>query len=289
MKKIWIVLLILLLILVVILITAVFMKKKKDDFDLNIKFMRFSYSTSTMMNGNVIYEVNYKDDKYMASIKLNNKSEDERLEIELDNETVNKILGVLVKNNVTSWDKFSKRDKNVLDGNGFSFSLRTQEGKEINASGYMKWPDNYGDVRGELDAIFTEIYEANYIEGLTYLYLSYSNGYEVNSNTIYKIKKDNDKYTLTVKPYGKADEEEETIEVDSEFIKNVEIILTRYGVSTWDGFREYDKNVLDGDSFSFDINYKDKKVNASGYESWPNNFGNLKKDLKELIENLTNN
>ena len=287
MRKFWIILFILLVIVAVTLIVFVFMKKKKVEVNsLNIKFMHFSYSTSTMMNGNVIYEINYKDDKYIASIKPNNKSEEEKLEIELSKDNLEKIVNVLDEYDVASWNKFSKRDQNVLDGNGFSFSLRTQDGKEIVASGYMKWPTNYGKVQGELDHIFTEIYEANYIEDLTYLYLSYSNGYEANSNTNYRIKKDNDKYSLTVKLYGEADEDEKEYEVDSEFIKKVELILNKYGVSTWDGFRESDKDVLDGDSFSFNVNYKDKKISASGYELWPNNFGNVKNELKELIKGI---
>ena len=286
MKKIWIVLLILLLLVIVFFTVLVFTKKKTDNNKITIEFMHFSYSTSTMMNGNVIYEINYKEGKYIASIKPNNKSEEETLEVKLSDDDIEKIKSILNKYNVSSWNKFSKHDKDVLDGNGFSFSLRTQEGKEIIASGYMKWPTNYGNVRGELDAIFDELYNSNYMKGLTYLYFSYSGGDEANSNTIYSIKKDDNKYTLTVKLYGEPKEVAKDYEVDEEFIKKVEAVLNKYNVSSWNGFKRYDKNVLDGDSFNFSAELKDKKIEASGYESWPTNYGKVKDELKK---NLTNN
>ena len=285
MKKLWIILLILVIIIAIILLLFLMNKKKIKENNLDIKYMRFSYSTSTMMYGNVSYEINYKDNKYIASIKPNNKSEEEKLEIELDNKTLNNVIDVLNKYDINSWDKFSKHDKNVLDGNGFSFSLRTKDGKEITASGYMKWPTNYSEVRSGLDDIFNNLYEENYIEDLTYLYLIYTNGYEANSETIYRIKKDNDKYILNVKNYG--EEEEKTITVDEDFIRKVEVILNKYNVSSWNGFKKHDTNVLDGDSFNFDAEFKNKKIEANGYELWPNNFVKVKEELTKLIENLT--
>ena len=287
MKKLWIILLILLVIVIALLLVFNFIKKKKVDINkLNIKSMRFSYSTSTMMNGNVSYEINYKDDKYIASIKPNNKSEEEKLVIELDKETLDKVINILNEYNVSSWNKFNKHNKNVLDGNGFSFSLRTQDDKEITASGYMMYPDNYGKVSGSLDEIFNKIYEENYIEDLTYLYLSYSNGDEANSDITLKLEKKDDKYIVSIKPRQKTDKETKDIEVNKEFIEKVELILNKYNTSTWDGFHKSDTNVLDGDSFSFSLKYKDKKVSAGGYMMYPNNYAKVEKELTDMFMEL---
>ena len=45
-----------------------------------------------------------------------------------------------------------------LDGDSFSFSLYTEDGKSISASGYMSWPKNYGEVEKELTNIFDALY-----------------------------------------------------------------------------------------------------------------------------------
>ena len=36
----------------------------------------------------------------------------------------------------------------------FLFSINMKDGKSISASGYMKWPTNYGNVKKELKEIF---------------------------------------------------------------------------------------------------------------------------------------
>ena len=55
---------------------------------------------------------------------------------------------------VSEVDGFKKYDKNVLDGHSFSLHLMTFNDVSVDASGYMKWPDNYGKVRGELETFF---------------------------------------------------------------------------------------------------------------------------------------
>ena len=65
------------------------------------------------------------------------------------------IIETLNNNDVSSWDGFDKDDKNVLDGNSFSFRVCYDKSKEIEASGYMKWPNNYHEVKKELNKIFS--------------------------------------------------------------------------------------------------------------------------------------
>ena len=71
----------------------------------------------------------------------------------------NEVINILNKYNVTSWDGFNKSDRNVLDGDSFSFSLRYDEDKEVDAHGYMRYPNNYRDVKQELIDIFTNYYK----------------------------------------------------------------------------------------------------------------------------------
>ena len=121
----------------------------------SINSLQFSYSTGTMINSQVAYEIECKDSGCTATVKPDSVPADASKFIDLDKETIDKIIALLNDNSVVEWDGFKKVDQNVLDGDGFSFSLIANKKKlNISASGYMKWPANYNKVRDGLDAIF---------------------------------------------------------------------------------------------------------------------------------------
>lgn len=151
------------LILIVVVVMVMFKKNGKvNSFEItDIKRFSYSYSTGYMVNSRVRYEIDYKDDKYIATILPDGIEDEDKLQIEIQQDEINKIIAVFNKYDVSKWDGFNKDDKDVLDGNNFSFYLRMQDDKTIEASGYMKWPDNYGKVESELNSIFMEIYNNN--------------------------------------------------------------------------------------------------------------------------------
>jgi len=77
--------------------------------------------------------------------------------VEISEKDVNKIVKVLQKYNVKSWDGFDKSDKYVLDGSSYSFDLTTKEGLKVSAKGYMKYPDGYHEVISEIEKIISDI------------------------------------------------------------------------------------------------------------------------------------
>ena len=159
MKRI-IILFVLLIIVITISYVMVLVKRRSIEINIpNIKYMRFSYSTGNMMYSNVLYQIDYKDNNYTIIIKPNNVPDEDKKEIKLDNNVLNKVVNILNKYDVISWNNFKKYDKNVLDGNSFSFYLKTKDNNVIDASGYMKYPKNYSNVKSELDLLFNELYE----------------------------------------------------------------------------------------------------------------------------------
>ena len=150
-----------LLIIIVIMatvLTFMIIFRKKVEIK-NIKYMHFSYSVGYAMYSNVNYDLEYKNSKYIAKIKPDGIADDDAKEVEVDEKTVGKIEEILKKYNVNSWNGFNKSDKYVLDGDSFSFSLSLKDETYISASGYMKWPKNYREVRSELDDIFMNLYD----------------------------------------------------------------------------------------------------------------------------------
>ena len=160
MRKLSIYLLVFALITLVTFIAFVTVKKKYTKIN-DMQRMYFSYSTGTMIYSNVRYEINQKRNKYVITIKPDNVPDEEKKEVEVGFLTINKIIDVLNEYKVYNWDGFRKYDRNVLDGNSFSFSLYYGNNKKVEANGYMMYPKNYREVREKLDNIFTEIYNKN--------------------------------------------------------------------------------------------------------------------------------
>ena len=147
-------------ILIIISLVIVFkaLNPKKKVTISNIKHFSFFYSSGYSINARTRYELDYNNNKYIAKILPNEVPDENIKEVEVPKEVVKEIESILEKYNISKWNGFNKTDKNVLDGNSFSLYITTEDDKQIEASGYMKWPDNYGLVKKELDNIFMEIY-----------------------------------------------------------------------------------------------------------------------------------
>ena len=158
-KKVLFIILIVLLIIVIGVI-VMFGKKKPKNIE-TIKYLNFGYSTGTMVNSYVSYNIEYKDGEYKVSIKPNMVSDEDKKITVMTKKDVERIIEILNKYEVYKWDGFKKSDPYVLDGDSFNLSVRYNDDKSISASGYMMWPKNYREVQGELDSIFMKIYENN--------------------------------------------------------------------------------------------------------------------------------
>lgn len=129
------------------------------------------------------------------------------------------------------------------------------------------------------------------IEDIKNFSFTYSQGYAMNSYTRYNIQQDKESntYTATVKPYGIAEEDAKTFKLSKDKIKELEDILNKYNVSKWNGFNKSDSGVLDGDSFSLSIAMENgESIRASGYMMWPENYRNVRDELKVLFDNIFN-
>ena len=154
------VLFIILIILLVIGVIVMFRIKKPKNIE-TIKYLNFGYSTGTMMNSYVSYNLEFKDNKYKVSIKPNMVSDEDKKITVMTKKDIEKIIDILNKYEVYKWDGFKKSNPNVLDGDSFNLTIKYNDDKSISASGYMMWPKNYREVQGELDSIFMKYYENN--------------------------------------------------------------------------------------------------------------------------------
>lgn len=284
--------LVIILILIIVLITVIifYLTRKKIVLTKdNIKYIHFSYSTGNMMHAYVSYDIDLEKDGYVATIKPDRISDEAKKKVNIDKKTIEKLVNELNKYNITSWNGFKKSDKNVLDGDSFSFSLGTKDGKDIDASGYMKWPKNYQEVRGVFDSMIGDLYKVKEYNAKDFesMNFSYSNGGDIaNSQEIYDLNKKDGKYIASIKEKYKTEDEIIEVETDINTVYRVLDIINKYNVSSWDGFHENDSNVLDGESFYFSFQAGEDKISAGGYMSWPENYGKVKTELTEVFHSL---
>ena len=65
---------------------------------------------------------------------------------------------------------------------------------------------------------------------------------------------------------------------------NLAAKLDKLGVASWDGFSESDPNVMDGSSFSLEIELADgKRITAHGTNAYPKGFHDLEALLDEAV------
>ena len=154
-KIIWI--LITIFVLIGLGVILVFTSRSKEIS--NIKSMRLSYSGGWSAYAYTIYDLEKKADGYYVEIKPYGVPDDEAQEVKLTEEQMKQIEEILTKYKVSKWNGFKKSDLNVLDGDSFTFYLHTEDGIDVSASGYMRWPDNYHEVRNALTNIFDPLYK----------------------------------------------------------------------------------------------------------------------------------
>ena len=126
----------------------------------DIKYFSMFYTKGYMMNADIRYNIEYDEEKkeYFVSIKPHGVSEEDSVKIVEPKELREKIKNILMKYDVGKWNGFNKSNHGVLDGDSFSLYVRFSNEKTIDASGYMSWPENYRNVRDEMDELFMNIY-----------------------------------------------------------------------------------------------------------------------------------
>lgn len=139
-KKVFVGIGVVLVLLVVIALIIFFIPKNNESYDGNIVSFEYSYGGYP----DVIWEYRIyteNDKTYMYANAMNVTFV--KFTKEIDDVVLDDITKIVKENEIYKWDGFNKSDIFVSDGNGFSLSIKYSDGKEIEASGHMKYPNNY--------------------------------------------------------------------------------------------------------------------------------------------------
>ena len=134
------------------------------DNERNGNITSFSFSRSYGLGGAVGYTITLKDGK-KSSLKYEyygyDSNEDNNFEKDIDAKYLDELADIIKEKKVVKWDGFDESKDGVLDGSGFSLKVKYDDGKEINAYGYMKYPDNYQEVMESFDKVLENAKNSN--------------------------------------------------------------------------------------------------------------------------------
>lgn len=145
-KKIVVVILLILILICSVLIFVMVNNDKEEkisnkDIVMNAKEIDFNFIYSPMYIGST-YHIVINGNTATLEITTGN----DVVKRDLNSEEIELFKQSLIEGDVISWDGFNKSDPDVLDGAGFSMTLKIDD-KTISAHGSNSWPKNYYKFR----------------------------------------------------------------------------------------------------------------------------------------------
>lgn len=153
-------------ILLFLLLVSIIIFNKRNSREVR-KLIKFHYNYYGGMSTK--YNVNYDiecSNKCIGNIKTKNNN---YLDININDDTINKLINIINKNYIYKWNGFDK-SLNATDGSGFNLQIVCDDNRKINAKGYMKFPKNHKILKEELNELFENIDENDYnIKTINYI------------------------------------------------------------------------------------------------------------------------
>ena len=81
------------------------------------------------------------------------------IDVTVQEDVLGELGAIAAEYRLDTWDGFDKSKKRVSDGEGFTLSMTTADGRDIYAHGSNAFPDNYSDARRAIDELFRELIE----------------------------------------------------------------------------------------------------------------------------------
>lgn len=123
----------------------------------------FTYSTNgMMMYSGVTYKVFVRDGQYYAQVRLSGMAPDTAPVFPVEPEFFAKISDSITAAGGDSWDGFNKSALGVFDGEHYNMEYNDGNGRKIDVSGYMAWPENFGAAKQVWNEMFYELYDKHF-------------------------------------------------------------------------------------------------------------------------------
>lgn len=182
-----------------------------------------------------------------------------------------------------------------MDGAIFSMSMTLGAGREIYAHGANSFPENYGNARGEICAVFEEL-----VDKYGNLYPKTLESDEMDSIMLTINPKDSFHQTFSVFAYpdsGMVKLEISFIELDEygsdEYsfyghsktfpFEQVQALVRKYDVPAWNGWDETAENYNEAEWFQLSLGYEsDERISAMG-TLHPEGYEGFREEIMRLV------
>ena len=101
------------------------------------------------------YEFRTEEGRHTAYFYMAN--EEEPYPVAVDQAWVDTLAGFIAQYGMMGWNGFHGSDSMLLDGTQFSIDFAFADGTTVQASGYGRFPANYGDASAAIDAHFLQL------------------------------------------------------------------------------------------------------------------------------------
>ena len=128
------------------------------------------------------------------------------------------------------------------------------------------------------------------VSDIVYFSFYYGGGTTVNGGSSYSAEASDDHIHLVIKPDGVSDDDVLELDVGYDFLEDLQEVIDKNDIGSWNGFDKTDTGVLDGQSFNLSIYMENGDVvNASGYEAYPDGFSDAASDIEALFMGVYEN
>ena len=119
---------------------------------------KFNYSGGSYLDSGNGYSAVLENGIVTVRIRKDGVSEEDADEFTTDASFMEKIDEIIAEYKVKKWNGFARSNRMVLDGHGFTLSIKMDNGEILSAHGYMAWPKNYSEFSGAIESLFMSLY-----------------------------------------------------------------------------------------------------------------------------------
>lgn len=263
-------------------------KDNKDKGDITYFYYEYSHKAITS------YKLKSEGEKVFLYFKMIYGDLTE-IKCEVDPSVMSQLQDIVDEHNIYKWNGFDKHDEDIMDGSSFKLEITYENGDDIEAYGYEKFPKGYDDAHTELVEFLEDLVE-EYAEDEeddeigeelgTIINFSYTSGSVAMMNHEYQLWTEGDKVYFKI-GYGYLDVVDLETEVAPSVMVELQEILNEYKIYKWNGFNEKNEDITDGSEFKLYVKYdSDFEIDASGYMKFPKGFDQFDKAMDEFFDSL---
>lgn len=253
------------------------------------------------------YKIEKEGDKFYFTYEDISLPYEEGLRTEIGREVLDELRKIYDELEIEKWNGFHKKDKDVVDGHGFSLSIGFDNGERLSASGYNYSPYHFWEFREKLAELFLPYIEkfkeeerqkiiSKGVSGkLNYVMANFmeKNG---DSYEITLINNETESYNLSMRIKSKKGEFFEegdylyfsVLPLEAIDFDGIKELAEQYNLIEWYGWQKEAKDADKSEWFQISFEFEEGIIDAAGTDH-PENYEAFRKEFLERMAKMVEN